>query len=130
MRDLTRHLLNAAEDDLKVIGLIIDRSDLTHLSAFHSQQAIEKCFKSVIEEFHIKLSRTHNLEFLYSNIKKLVSINIDIKILSELDALYIDSRYPGALGLLPSGKPSLQDAKSFYLTAKEIQSTITNFIEK
>jgi len=130
MRELTRHWLNAAEDDLKVIGLIIDRSDLTHLSAFHSQQAIEKCFKSVIEDFQIKLSRTHNLEFLYSNVEKLVEINIDVKILSELDALYIDSRYPGSLGLLPSGKPSLQDAKLFYLTAKEIHSTITTYLER
>ena len=130
MRELTRHWLNAAEDDLKVIGLIIDRPDLTHLTAFHSQQAIEKCFKSVIEEYQIKLSRTHNLQFLYSSIEKLLNITIDVRILSELDDLYIDSRYPGSLGLLPSGKPTLQDAKLFYLTAKDIHSTIITFLQK
>jgi len=31
-----------------------------------------------------------------------------------LDDLYIESRYPGYLGLLPNGKPSLEDAKEFY----------------
>jgi len=31
-----------------------------------------------------------------------------------LDKLYIDARYPGDLGLLPYGKPTLEDAKEFY----------------
>jgi len=31
-----------------------------------------------------------------------------------LDELYIDSRYPGDMGLLPHGKPSLEDAQEFY----------------
>ena len=130
MRDLTRDWLSAAEDDLKVIGLIIDRSDLTHLSSFHSQQAIEKCFKALIEEFQIKVNRTHNLEFLYSSIEEFVAIKIDKKILAELDALYIDSRYPGSLGLLPEGKPTLDDAKLFHSTAMEIKNAFSVFLEK
>ena len=50
--------------------------------------------------------------------------NIDINLLQPLDSLYIDARYPGNLGLLPEGKPSIEDAKSFYKFAKDILSKI------
>jgi HEPN domain-containing protein len=39
---------------------------------------------------------------------------LDYTMLSMLDELYIDSRYPGDMGLLPHGKPSLEDAQEFY----------------
>ena len=45
-------------------------------------------------------------------------------ILQPLDSLYIDARYPGDLGLLPDGKPSREDAKSFYKFAKDILNKI------
>ena len=38
----------------------------------------------------------------------------------KINDLYIDSRYPGDLGLLPYGKPTLEDVKEFYDFAKEI----------
>jgi len=34
--------------------------------------------------------------------------------LTDLDDLYIHARYPGELGLLPSGRPSPDDARQFY----------------
>ncbi len=46
-------------------------------------------------------------------------------IVDLLDKLYIDARYPGGLGLLPSGKPSLDDAERFYEFAQEIHKLIT-----
>ena len=32
----------------------------------------------------------------------------------------IDSRYPGDMGLLPEGKPTLVDANEFYTFAKNV----------
>jgi hypothetical protein len=37
-----------------------------------------------------------------------------------LDELYIESRYPGDFGLMPNGKPSVEEAKEFYEFAKTI----------
>ena len=37
-----------------------------------------------------------------------------------LDTLYIESRYPGDMGLLPYGKPTLKDAKEFYDFAQKL----------
>ena len=43
--------LKSAADDLLLIKEIIDNPFLTHLSAFHAQQSIEKSFKALLE-FH------------------------------------------------------------------------------
>lgn len=50
--------------------------------------------------------------------------------LDKLNKLYIDSRYPSDLGLLPYGKPTLADAKMFYQFAKEIFDKVKAFLEK
>ncbi len=49
--------------------------------------------------------------------------------LDELDKLYIDSRYPGDLGLLPDGKPSMERVKTFYYFAKNIYNMVKEKIE-
>ncbi|CAN2042405.1 hypothetical protein GMMP15_70003 [Candidatus Magnetomoraceae bacterium gMMP-15] len=67
---ITKAWLNRAQDDLNLIEEIIDREDLTNMVAFHSQQAVEKIFKAVIEELEIKFIKTHNLERLFKNIRQ------------------------------------------------------------
>lgn len=37
----------------------------------------------------------------------------EIILLSIINEVYIDSRYPGDLGLLPQGKPTKAEAKTF-----------------
>ena len=53
MKQLTREWLNAAGDDLTAIENLLDNPVLTNIVAFHSQQAIEKSIKAIIEEFGI-----------------------------------------------------------------------------
>ena len=110
--------LKAAKDDLDSINYIIKASHLTNIVAFHSQQAIEKSFKALIEYKKIPFQKTHNLEKLYNNIKHIIDIDYDK--LELINELYIDSRYPGDLGLLPYGKPTLEDTKEFYNFAKNV----------
>jgi len=38
--------------------------------------------------------------------------------------VYIESRYPGELGLLPDGVPSSEQAKEFVVYAKEVKTII------
>ena len=51
---------------------------------------------------------------LYGKIKEKVTSEINTDLLILLDQLYIDARYPGELGLLPDGKPSVSEAREFY----------------
>ncbi|MCD6172184.1 MAG: HEPN domain-containing protein [Sulfurimonas sp.] len=57
-------------------------------------------------------------------------IHIDNEdLLEDLNALYIDSRYPGDMGLLPSGKPTQQEAKEFYDFAKQIFNEVGELLD-
>jgi len=122
MKNITNEWLKSADCDLRLIGKIIEDENLTHLSAFHAQQVIEKSFKAIIEEFEIGRFKTHSLENLYEKAKHKISRDYRIDLLILLDQLYIDSRYPGEMGLLPEGKPSLVEAQEFYDLGKEIYS--------
>jgi HEPN domain-containing protein len=41
-----------------------------------------------------------------------------------MDKLYIDARYPGELGLLPDGKPTMADARQFRACARSIHEQV------
>ena len=45
MKRQAKAWLDSARDDLGVVEEIINRDDLTHMVAFHCQQAVEKSFK-------------------------------------------------------------------------------------
>jgi len=99
---------------------------MTHIVAFHSQQAIEKSFKALMENSSTPVPKVHKLETLITKID--VDIGYDIEILEILDLLYIESRYPGDMGLLPHGKPTQKDAEEFYTMAKDIFEQICKYL--
>jgi HEPN domain-containing protein len=114
MKFVSGEWLKSAKDDLDTIVEILDNESLTHIVAFHSQQCVEKSFKAVIEEYELAAQRIHNLVTLRGIISYVHDFDFDEDKLALLNKLYIDSRYPGDLGLLPEGKPSSEDARSFY----------------
>ncbi|CAN2039102.1 HEPN domain-containing protein [Candidatus Magnetomoraceae bacterium gMMP-15] len=124
MKLITKEWLSRAKDDLDVIEDILNREHLTNMVAFHSQQALEKTFKAIIEEFEIGFIRTHKLELLLERIKDYITFPVDIRFIKRLDEVYIDARYPTDLGLLPYGKPTSEDAKKFYEFAKNIYDSV------
>jgi HEPN domain-containing protein len=60
----------------------------------------------------------------YGLIGELIPLEIDMEILTDLDGLYIESRYPGELGLLPNGKPTRPEAQQFYDCAKSVYEQV------
>lgn len=117
--DMAIEWIKASNDDLKTISHILKVADLSHVIAFHSQQSIEKSLKALMEHKNLKVPKQHDLLRLVEIVKSDLTID-DYDILDTLNALYIDSRYPGDMGLLPYGKPSLEDAKEFYRCSKDI----------
>ena len=130
MKRITKEWLNAARDDLRVADKIISDETLTHMVAFHSQQCIEKALKAVMEECDMELVRIHNLQRLLELVKNHVTIDVDIVLIEMMDKLYIDSRYPADFGLLPDGKPDIEDAEAFYNAAKRIYEVVKIHLEK
>ena len=125
MKKITEEWLRSARDDLLVIEKILSEEHLTHMVAFHSQQCIEKSFKAVIEEFEIGSVRIHNLERLLEIIRDHLIVDADPVLITMLDKIYIESRYPGDLGLLPNGKPPLTRAATFHALAWRIYETVS-----
>ena len=114
MKQTTKDWLTAAEDDLLAAKKLAGEDRLTNVAAFHCQQCLEKCFKAVIEEQGKPSIKSHDLLRLQLN------ANIQFKepetiLLGIINEVYIDTRYPGDLGLLPHGKPTRSEIEAFIL---------------
>lgn len=120
MKPIKKEWLNRAKDDLCVIEEIIDNKNLTNMSAFHAQQAAKKILKAIIEEYEIDFVKTHELEFLLEKVRKYITFDVDKTQIKRLDEVYTETRYPGDLGLLPYGKPAIEDIKKFQEFAKTL----------
>ncbi|MBW1779179.1 MAG: HEPN domain-containing protein [Deltaproteobacteria bacterium] len=127
MKRQAEHWLDSAQDDLTVIEEIIDNEHLTHMVAFHSQQAIEKSIKAVLEEKENHVPKIHNIITLKGKIENYTQLDVDEDIFDQINELYIDSRYPMDLGLLPDGKPSKEIAEKFFSVAVKIHKDIWNY---
>ncbi len=96
--------------------------------AFHCQQAIEKFFKVVIEDYKLSFLKTHSLQNLWGIVENHIHTTVDTDVFVVLDQLYIDARYPGAFGLLPSGLPSKDEAQLFYNATMEIREIVIKIL--
>jgi HEPN domain-containing protein len=129
MNPITEEWFDRAKEDLDVALEIISKEHLTNMVAFHSQQAVEKTLKGIIEEYEIGFVKTHNLELLLGMVLKQMSLDLDLNIIKRLDEVYISTRYPGDLGLLPSGRPTIQDAKELFDFADALYHDVKNLLE-
>ena len=130
MKRVTEEWLNAAKDDLLVIEKIGSEPLLTHMVAFHAQQCIEKSLKAILEEHEVGTVRVHNLERLFELSNGYLSLDIDIVPIEKLDKLYIDSCYPGDLGLLPDGKPTTEDSEEFKKLAEDVYKAVKTYLSE
>ncbi len=120
--------LESASADLLAAQRLRNDEKLTNISCFHSQQCVEKSFKALLEYRNIIPPKTHDLIRLYGMIEEKLDIEEDM--LARLNEVYIDSRYPAAIGLLPHGAPSLEDAKEFYEFARNFNQKIIAIINR
>jgi HEPN domain-containing protein len=114
MKPTTHEWLTRAAEDLAAAQVLLSRPDLTNAVAFHAQQAVEKALKAVIEEMDLGFVRTHSLTRLYELVRPHYPIIGDMDMLDRLDAVYIEARYPGDMGLLPTGKPTSDEATDLF----------------
>ncbi len=119
-KELALEWLEAATADLKTIEHTLDDEGLTHMVAFHAQQSIEKCLKALLELQNRPVPKEHSIIRLYGLVAEILNMELPRDLLTDLDDLYIGARYPGELGLLPNGRPTLDDARQFYDLAAEV----------
>ncbi len=130
MKEISRQWLNFAIDDLDTIREIIEIGHLTNIATFHCQQCIEKSFKAILEENELDVPKVHDLVKLYGKVKEVKDYKFNEDILDILSRIYIEARYPSELGLLPGGKPTVEETKEFYEFTKYVYAEIIKHLEK
>jgi len=128
MKQTTKDWITAAEDDLLAAKILGYDVRITNLAAFHCQQCLEKCFKAMIEEMDKPSIKSHDLIRLHLNANIQLSIS-ELVLLGIINEVYIDARYPGDLGLLPHGKPTVSEIEDFMIFCESILNRITHQID-
>lgn len=131
MKEKTKGWLEYAKRDLTAAKELLENEFVANVVCYLSQQASEKAIKAILEECDLEVPKVHDLVFLYKFVKK----NTDIKLglneseLRKLSSIYVNARYPGELGLLPSGFPTREDAKYFCNFAESIVAEVLKAME-
>ena len=127
MKQTTKDWLIAAEDDFLAAKKLAGEVRLTNIVSFHCQQCLEKSFKAVIEEQGKSSIKSHDLVRLQLN-ANIKLAEVESNLLEIINEVYIDSRYPGDLGLLPHGKPTIKEAEIFLEFCESLYYRIKNQI--
>jgi len=122
MKKGTKAWLDFAHRDLESSRLLVDREYVSNVVLFHAQQCVEKCLKALLEENGVLVPHIHSVVKLHSLVaeKAGISVTLEEDELDLVDAVYIDTRYPSGLGLLPSGFPTKEDAREILGIAEKI----------
>jgi len=113
VKPATRNWLQLAEKDLRAAEVQAEDEFVANVALFHGQQCVEKSLKAVLEEIGEGVPRIHSIFRLYSRIREITRAFPELSEddMDFLDSVYIDSRYPSDLGLLPSGSPTRTEAE-------------------
>jgi HEPN domain-containing protein len=122
MNPSVKEWIDLASVDLLAAKNLCNDERLTNVVCFHSQQCVEKSLKAIIEANDEIPPKTHDLIRLYGMVEGQIVLDEDM--LAKLNELYIESRYPSTIGLLPNGTPTVEDAKEFYKYATQLHKKI------
>jgi HEPN domain-containing protein len=130
MKPATQEWLELGQTDLHAASALCEDEALTAVVAFHCQQAVEKAFKAIIEERSLRLPKTHDLQRLLGIVQQAVHLELDGDQLDVLNQVYVSSRYPMDLGIFPSGRPSLEEARQIHAFAEQVFSEVASLLRQ
>lgn len=132
MNDAAQSWIEHARRDLLTAEKLKSEEYLANISLFHSQQAVEKIFKAAMEEYKMNVPRIHSILTLKERLPEEIknSIIVDDDELNLIDDVYIDSRYPNELGLLPDGFPTSEQAEKVYNIAENIFNQVHQILSR
>jgi len=130
MRKLTEQWLRYAADDLRAAEITIEKQIYT-IVCFHSQQCSEKGLKAILQEKNIKPPRIHNIKILKDMAQNTLGFGLDISVeeANFLNEVYVESRYPPDIGLLPHGQPTREDAHRALEIARRVFAQVERMLQ-
>ena len=116
MHEEIKNWWKQAEADLHSSENSLNSKDY-YVSAFMSQQAVEKALKALVLKEKNELIKTHNI----SKLAKLLNLPNDLLIkISTLEPVYQETRYPDVSSKIPSEEFEEKDAVEFFNIATEV----------
>ena len=116
MANEVNNWIKQAEADLKSSENSLNSGDY-YLSAFMSQQAVEKALKSLCIKEKRELIKTHNI----LKLGRLIGVSDELlRKISLLEPVYQETRYPDISSKIPAEEFSESDAIEFYNIAEEV----------
>jgi HEPN domain-containing protein len=127
MKKGTADWMEFAKRDLEAARLLIHSEYVANIVLFHSQQCIEKCLKALLEENEVSVPKIHSAVKLHTLMTDHTNHELSVSEddLDLVDLIYIDSRYPSGLGVLPSGFPTREDARDLLKIAEAVYKEIS-----
>ena len=115
--DLSRQWLEQSAEDLAAARRL---ADLPSLSAFHSQQSVEKASKALLVLRGIAFSKTHDIDILLRQLAELGLSpgHMDTADLAALTRFAVDTRYPPESASSEEAADALSVVELFYRWAK------------
>lgn len=118
-----------ASEDIKAAEILYTQG-IYRLVSFHAQQAVEKALKGLLWRLHINPPKIHDLVILYHKVREYYpDVHLSEDELEFLSGIYLESRYPADLGLLPEGEPAEPDARKLLEIAQGILQTIRKTLQ-
>jgi HEPN domain-containing protein len=126
MKKATKAWMEYSGRDLEAARILLRDEYVANVVIFHSQQCVEKCLKALLEENSIVIPKTHSIVKLHSLIPEHIRkrLSLEEEELDLIDIVYIDTRYPGAMALLPSGFPTKDEAEQLFKIASHVFETV------
>ena len=132
MKAKTRVWIEFARRDLAAAKKLSQDDSFSNIVLYHCQQCIEKSLKALYEENDLKVLRIHATLKLHGELRKAVP---SLPSLAEnedfgfIDDVYLDARYPGGRGLLPSGQPTPTETSRSLRIARQVLSGVEKIVE-
>jgi HEPN domain-containing protein len=126
LRDYVQKWLFRADEDVAVIDRLIQSEPQAYASTicFHAQQAVEKYLKAALAWKGVDFPRTHDVDFLLAECRKVVGGELDHIDLKSLTDFGVSVRYPDDFYV-----PNLSEATYYAQVAREIQAVISRLIQ-
>ncbi|NMC66993.1 MAG: HEPN domain-containing protein [Spirochaetales bacterium] len=124
MKKITQEWLNKAYKDLLVAKREIKSENTVYDAVcFHSQQAVKKYLKALLQENEVYFEKTHDLDLLLEKCKDFVPEIIQLKEkIIELSSYAVEVRYPGV-------EATKEEAEDSLATAVQVEKIVKKYFK-
>ncbi len=129
MKQSAEAWMEFARRDYSAAHKLLNDEYHANIVLFLCQQTIEKILKAILDENGERVPRIHNTKELYRLVRNFVAFDIEFDFFELIDSIYIESRYPATMGLLPSGFPTEKQALDIYKQTENVFNMVSTYLD-